>query len=63
MTIITNLNREREWDEIDEGKGWIKLRHYGSGQVLQASLDGQKFSVNDNLNPCQGRKPCIRYIF
>ena len=53
--------RTREWDKIFEEKdGWIKLRHYWSGQVLQLSPDGKHLSVNYNLKPCHGQKPCLR---
>ena len=53
--------RTREWDKIYEGKdGWIKLRHYWSGQVLQLSQDGEHLSVSHNLEPCHGQKPCLR---
>ena len=53
--------RTREWDKIYEGKdGWIKLRHYWSGKVLQLSPDGEDLSVSHNLKPCHGQKPCLR---
>ena len=53
--------RTREWDKIYEGKdGWIKLRHYWSGKVLQLSPDGEHLSVSHNLKPCHGQKPCLR---
>ena len=54
-------DRKREWEKIYEGKdGWIKLRHYWSGKVLQLSPDGEHLSVNYNLGPCHEQKPCLR---
>ena len=56
-----DYERIREWDKIYEGKdGWIKLRHYRSGKILQLSPDGEHLSVSYNLEPCHGQKPCLR---
>ena len=50
------------WEKIQEDEnGWMKLRHYQSRLLLQLSEDGKNLSVRRNPNPCQGRKPCLRY--
>ena len=51
------------WEKFDEGNdGWMKLRHHTSGLVLTSSNDGKNLTTQINANPCNGRKPCFRYV-
>ena len=55
--------RANIWEKIYQDD-WMKLKHFISGLVLQVDEFGKLITVNKNLEPpCQGRKPCLRYIF
>ena len=50
------------WEKVELKEGWFKLRSYYGPFILDLSEDGQKLKLSDNQLPCQGRKPCLRWV-
>ena len=68
MVVLRRLNKGRRqdknqlWVKVELKDGWFKFRHYKSDFLLDLSEDGQKLKLSHNQLPCQGRKPCLRWV-
>ena len=60
-SFIESLEKQ-VWEKAELEDGWFKLRSYYGAFILDLSEDGQKLKLSDNQLPCQGRKPCLRWV-
>ena len=49
-----------QWEILSDKDGWIRLKNPKTVLVLQVSNSGESITIERNLNPCNGHKPCLR---
>ena len=65
---MVNLQKQKEyrstqaWEKAELEDGWFKLRSLYGDFILDLNENGQKLKLSHNQMPCQGRKPCLRWV-
>ena len=49
-----------QWEIIPIQEDWIRLKNTKTALVLQVSNSGKDLTIERNLKPCNGHKPCLR---